>query len=183
MGVVASLYDRPVGFVAVHGRDHAAAAGGDEVASYFAAGFRLASKRPEVILQFAEIPEGGKGRDVAAVQQRVNIDLFHAFLVALPYHGDKVRDVGVHVAVGKEPDEMDGRFIVEGVANDLLPAFALIDLLFSDGFRDKARTLVEDTACAHGVVADFAVALVGVTGHADSGAVGLQPGTYLFVVY
>ena len=113
----------------------------------------------------------------------MNIDLFHAFLVALPYHGDKVSDVGVHVAVGKQSDEMYGGFIVEGVADYFLPAFALVDLLFSNSLRDKARALVEDAACAHGVVADFAVALVGVTWHADGGAVCLQPCRDLFVVY
>ena len=89
----------------------------------------------------------------------------------------------MHVAVGKEPDEMDGCLIVESVADNSFPAFALVDLLFSDGLRDKARALVEDTARAHGVVADFAVALVGVTWHTDGGAVGLQPCRDLFVVY
>ena len=169
MGAPAGFHHGPVGLIAVHGDLHTAAAGGDGVVA--ALGIQLRQD----LLQPVHILQSGGGGHVTAVQQNMAVDLFGAFGVGLLQHGDQVGDVGVDVAVGQQTQEMQ-RLAGQGIVQQLLPGFALIERAVFDGLADQLGALGIDLAAAKGIVAHLAVAHVIVGGQADGGAVGLQPG-------
>ncbi len=168
VGVPPFFHHRPVGLVAVHGDVHAPAAAGNggvevRVADFF-----------EESLERLHIIQGRGFRHVAAIQQDMDPDLLLAFLLGAADHRLEVIHVGVHVAVGKQPDEMKRRALVLGVGDDFPPGGLLEHGARIDGVVDQRRTLVEDLAGTKGVVADLGIAHVLVAGHANRHAVGLQ---------
>lgn len=96
MGFPAAFDDAPIGFVAVHRRDHAAAARGDAIV---AVGFGVDSG--ECFFEFFDVDEGGGGADVAAVEEWVDAERFDAVFVGAFDHGDEMVDVRVDVAVAQ----------------------------------------------------------------------------------
>ena len=99
VGLPAALNHAPVGVVAVHCHVHAAAARGD---------LAVRSKAGQKFLQGSKVVQGACGRNVAAVKQSVNANLFYAFLYGLGAHGLKVVDVGVNVSVRNKADKVEG---------------------------------------------------------------------------
>ncbi len=75
-------------------------------------------------------------------------------------------DMGMHVAVGKQPQKVQ-RAALFGGGDHFLPSVALPQMAAGDGFGDQFRALGEHAAGADGVVADLAIAHVFVAGHAD----------------
>jgi len=171
VGFPAALDDAPVGLVAVHGDFHAAAAGSDGVV-HAAAGIQVG----EELFEGEDVIQRGGGRDVAAIEQGMDAGALDALLLGLCEHALEVVDVGVDVAVGEQPDEMQRGAVVLDVGDQFLPGFALVESARSDGLGNERGALVEDAAAADGVVADFGVAHVVVGGHADGGSVGLERG-------
>ena len=163
---------RPVGVVAVHGDVLATAAGSDAgVESGIADTGQKGLERLDIVKRTGF-------RHIAAVKQRMNAHDFDALCLGLHDHRLQVIDVAMHVAVGKEPDEMNGaRFSVHPgfrTGNDLLPGLALPDGTGSNCIRDQRRALRIHLAGADGVVADLGVAHVVIGGHADGSAVRTQ---------
>ena len=169
MGAPTGFHHGPVGFITVHGDLHTAAAGGDGVVA--ALGIQLRQN----LLQLVHILQSGGSGHVTAVQQDMAVDLFGAFRMGLPQHGDQVGDIGVDIAVGQQAQEME-RLSGQSVGQQLFPGFALIQGAVFNGLADQLRALGINLAAAKGIVAHLAVAHVIVGGQADGGAVGLQPG-------
>ena len=97
-----------------------------------------------------------------------------AFGLGLNDHRLQVIDVAMHVAVGKETDEMHYAAPGPGPCDDLLPGFALPDRTVGNRIGDQRRALAVNLPGADGVVADFGIAHVVVGRHADGSAVGAQ---------
>jgi hypothetical protein len=100
--------------------------------------------------------------------------VLHALGLGLHDHRLEVVDVAVHIAVGKQADEMNHAPSGLGAGHDLLPGLALPDRARGNGIGHQRRALAIDLAGADGVVADLGVAHVVIGRHADRGAVGAQ---------
>jgi len=98
----------------------------------------------------------------------------HTFFLGAHHHGLQVIDVAVHIAVGKQTDEVQHAAPGLGPCNDLLPGLALPDGAFGDGIGDQSRTLGIHLAGADGIVADFGIAHVVIGGHANGSPVRTQ---------
>ena len=167
VGLPAAFDHRPVGVVAVHGDEHASAAGGD-------AGIAaLGLQGLEELLEGQDILQGGGLADVASVQEDMNADALDALGGGVLHHRLEVVDVGMDIAVGEESDEMQRGVVAEDIGGNFLPAGVLEHLAVGDGVGDQLGALVEDASGAHGVVSDLGVAHVGVGGQSDRHAVGL----------
>ena len=165
-----ALFDhRPVGLVAVHGNDHAAAAGGDLVCM-----LRVVQLRQNG-LQLVDIVQRARRGDVTAVEQDVAVNALDALGVRMAQHGDQVADVGMDVAVGQQADEVQRLVVLQAVVRQVDPRFGLVQGAGLNGFLHELCALRIDLAAAEGVVADLGVAHVVVRGQADGGAVGLEP--------
>ena len=165
-----ALFDhRPVGLVAVHGNDHAAAAGGDLVFMLRVVQFRQNG------LQLINIVQRTCRGDIAAVEQDVAVDLFESHLARLFQHRDQVRDIGMDVAVGQQADEVQRPAVLQAVVRQVAPRLGLVQGAGLNGFLHELCALRIDLAAAEGVVADLGVTHVVVRGQADGGAVGLEP--------
>ena len=167
MGVPAGLHHGPVGFIAIHGDLHTAAAGGDGVVT--ALGVQLFQH----ILQLGHILQSRGSRHVTAVQQDVAVDLLGTLLVGLTQHGDQVGDVGMDVAIGQQSQEVQG-MAGNGVGQQLLPGSGLIQRAGLNGLADELRALGINLAAAQGIVSNLTVAHIVIGGQADGSAVGLQ---------
>ena len=167
VGAPALLHHRPVGLVAIHGDLHTAAAGGDGVVA--ALGVQLGKH----LLQHVHIFQRGSGRHVTAVQKDMAVGPLHALGVGFPQHGDEVMDVGMDIAVGQQPQEMQ-RLAGNGVGDQVFPGLGGIQRAVFDGLTDKLRALGVDLTAAQRVVADLGVAHIVVRGQTDGGAVGFQ---------
>jgi len=82
--------------------------------------------------------------------------------------------VAVHIAVGKQADEVDYPTSGLGPGNDLLPGSALPYRAGGNGLSDQRSALAVNLACTDGIVTDLGIAHVFVGRHADSGAMGAQ---------
>ena len=165
-----ALFDhRPVGLVAVHGNDHAAAAGGDLVFMLRVVQFRQNG------LQLVDIVQRARRGDIAAVEQDVAVDLFESHLTRLFQHRDQVRDIGMDVAVGQQADEVQRFAVLQAVVRQVDPGLGLVQGAGLNGLLHELCALRIDLAAAEGVVADLGVAHIVVRGQADGGAVGLEP--------
>ena len=89
-------------------------------------------------------------------------------------HGDEVADIGVHVAIGQQADEMHGRVAVLAVIGQLAPGGGGENLAAVDGLVHQLGTLGIDLAAAQGVMAHLAIAHIVVGGQADGGTMGLD---------
>ena len=167
MGAPALLHHGPVGFVAVHGDLHTAAAGGDGVVA--AVGIQLG----EHLFQHVHILQRGGGGHVTAVQQDVAVGLLHALGVGLPQQGDEVMNVGMDVAVGQQAQEVHGLTGL-GIGHQILPGGGSIQCAVFDGFPHQLGALRVDLTAAEGIVSHLGVAHILIAGQADGGAVGLQ---------
>ena len=168
MRVPARLDHRPVRLIAVHGDGHAAAAGSD-----LAVEIRVIQGGKNVF-QFLHILQRGGGGHVAAVQQNVAADALYALLLGFLQHRNQVRNVGVHVAVGQQTDEVQGCAIVLQVADEVLPRIRGVNLAGFDGFVDELGALRVNLTAAERVVADFGVAHIVIGGQTDCRAVRLD---------
>jgi hypothetical protein len=97
-----------------------------------------------------------------------------AFGLGLHDHRLQVIDVAMHVAIGKQADEMNHTATGLGAGHDLLPGLALPDGAGSNRVGDQRRALAINLAGADGVVANLGIAHVVIGRHADGGAVGAQ---------
>ena len=168
MGVPAALDHAPVGFVAVHGDLHAPAAARDRavkgiVVEFFEPGF-----------QQVDIFECGSLADVPSVQQDVDAGTRDSLGFDLSQQDQQVIDMGMDVAVGQQPEEMEGPIRGFHAVHEFVPGVALKDAAGRDRFVDQLGTLAIDLTGAQRVVSDFGVAHVFVGGEADRGAVGLE---------
>ena len=166
VGFPAAFDDDPIGFVAIHRRHHTTAARGDAIV---AIGFGIDSG--EGIFEFVDVNEGGRRADVATVEKGVDAEGFDAVTVGAFDHGDEVIDVRVDVAVAEQSDEVERLFAFDDWLDEPFPSFAVEETAGMDGFFDESRALGKDSACAEGVVSDFAIAHIGIARHADVGTV------------
>ena len=83
-------------------------------------------------------------------------------------------DVGMHIAIGKQTDEVDHSPTGLGAGNDLLPGLALPDRAGGNGVGNQRSALAIDLAGTDGIVANLGIAHVLIGRHADRGAVGAQ---------
>src|SRR5690606_29182429 len=140
----------PVGAVAVHGGDHAPAAGGEPNVDGRMLG--------ELGLGALDVELGGRIGDVAAVEESVDPDLLDLIFVRLAQDLEQVADVGVDVAVRQEPDQVERSATTSAGVHDIPPRIGLPDLTGRDRVVDALRTLIEDPTCSEDVVTDFGVA-------------------------
>ena len=165
-----ALFDhRPVGLVAIHGNDHAAAAGGDLVFMLRVVQFRQNG------LQLINIVQRTCRGDIAAVEQDVAVDLFESHLTRLFQHRNQVRDIGMDVAVGQQADEVQRFAVLQAVIRQVDPRLGLVQGAGFNGLLYKLCALRIDLAAAESVVADLGVAHIVVRGQADGGAVCFEP--------
>ena len=170
VGLPPPLHDAPVGLVAVHGDDHAPAAGGDEVVE------PVAPVGAEALLEAVDEGGGGPLADVAAVGQDVDPEVGHAVAGGAVDEGQQLVDVAVDVAVGEEPDQVERGLAGLRALDDGLPDVTLEEGPGRDGLVHQLGALVEDPAAAQRVVADLAVAHVVVGGQPGGDAVGPHQG-------
>ena len=168
MRVPAFVDHVPVGFVTVHGDGHAAAARGDLRVEAASICFSQES------LEGVDIVERTGFRHVAAIQQGVDTNRLDALFPGANDHGLQMVDMAMHVAIGKETDEVNHPATGLRPRHDLLPGFALPDGAGGAGVGHQRSALAVDLTGADGVVADFGVAHVGVARHPDGRAVRLQ---------
>ena len=174
VGVPAPLDHVPLGFVAVHREAHASTPRRDPVVAT-----ALAVDRLEEFFEGADVVEGARLGHVAPVEQDVDPDPGDLLLVAARDHREQVLDVAVDIAVGEQAEEVERLARVAHVLGQLLPgapALAIEDRTAVDRLLDELGSLIEDASGAERVVADLAVAHVGVVGHPDRLAMGAQLG-------
>lgn len=175
MGMPSHTDHFPVGFVAVHGDEHAAAARGDAVV------FSVGGEFVEEFFDAFDVGQGALSGDVASVEQDVESYGEQVVAVGLMEEGFDVVDVAVDVAVGEQADEVQRGVVFLDVVHDFLPGggsvvFGVEEGAGADGDVDSFCALVVDFPGAKGVVSDFGVAHVFVGGHADVGPVGKEGG-------
>ena len=168
VGSPALFHHGPVGFVAVHGDLHTAAAGSDGIVA------ALGGELLQNIFQHLHIFQSGSGGHITAVQQDVAVGLLDTLGMSLLQQGDQVADVGVDVAVGQQAHEVHG--LALSIGNQVLPGSGCVQGTVLDAFAHQLGTLRVDLTAAQCVVADFGVAHIVIAGQTDSSAVGLQPG-------
>jgi hypothetical protein len=127
-----------------------------------------------------DVPLGRGIGHVAPVEQRVDPDRGDALLGRLAQDLVQVADVGVHVAVRQQPDEMKSAATRGAHVDDSLPRRGGPDGARCNGLVDPLRTLIEDPTRTEDVVADLGVAHVGVRRQTDGGSVcpqgAIRPG-------
>ena len=168
VGTPAPGDDAPVGSVPVHGHHHPAAPGGDAVVAG-----ALAADLAQQRFQSLEVDQRRTVRDVAPVQQGVHVEPRQPFPVCAADEGVEVGLVGMHVAVGEQPHEVQGATAGPDPPHQGLPV-AVPHGSGADGAVDALGALVEDPARAHDVVPHLGVSDVGVRGQPHRGAVSPQ---------
>jgi len=163
----ATLDDGPVGLVAVHGGDHAAAAGGDAVAP-----IRPGVDGAQVLFELLQVGVGAGLRNIASVEQRVDVELTHAVAVGAADHGEQVIDVRVNIPIGEQPEQVQRLAVGDAAAGHLLPHLAREQATVVDGLGHQFGALIEDASRAESVVANLTVTHVIGGGHADRQSVG-----------
>ena len=169
MRAPAGLDHRPVGLVAVHGDLHSAAAGGDAVVA------AVRAQLGQYVLELLHIVQRGGSGNIAAVEQDVAVDALCTLGVRVAQHGDQVADVGMHVAVGQQAEEVQRLAVLLGVFKQVFPRIRGKERAVQDGFVDEFRALRIDLAAAERVMADLRVAHIVVGRQADGRAVCLEP--------
>ena len=170
MGFPAGFDHGPVGFVAIHGDLHSAAAGSDAVIT------AVAAQLGKNAFQLIDIFQSGGGGYVTTVQQNMAVDLLHALSLGAAEQGDQVADVGMNVAVGKQTEEMKCLAAADAVGNQLFPCFRGKQCAVFNGFADQLCALRVHLAAAERVMTDLGVAHVIIAGKADCRAVCFEPG-------
>jgi hypothetical protein len=94
----------------------------------------------------------------------------------MPDEGFEMIDVGVNVTVGEKTDQMQRRFMLTDIVDDLPPGAALEELPGLDGLADQCCSLVINLAGADGIVAHLRVTHVAIAWHTYGGAMSLQHG-------
>ena len=123
MGLPAPLDHRPIRFVAVHRRRHAATAARDTIVAT-----RLPGDRLEQLLERVDVVEGRRLGHVPPVEQHVEPHALDLLLIASPQEREQVIDVAMDVAVGEQAQEMKGRAARADVLGRLLPDPRLLAL-------------------------------------------------------
>ena len=100
MNMPTSLHHRPVRIITIHRNRHPAAAGSD------AAMEGVVIQLGKNIFQFIHILQRTGFRHISSVQQDVRPHFLDALFLRLLNHGDQMRDVGVHISVRQQTDEM-----------------------------------------------------------------------------
>ena len=140
----AIFHNGPVGFVSVHGDDHATAPGAHHSTATVGGG-DVAQEGFKV----CEVCLGGAINDVATIKKWVNHDFLCSASSRCSHQSLEMANMGVHVAVGQETNEMD---LVLLASHDHLPGFAP-DIAITEGFFHLFGALVEDATGTHDVVA------------------------------
>ena len=105
-----------------------------------------------------DIIAAGRRRNVASVEERMNVDLFAAALLCKLQERVQVRVVAVHAAVGKETHEVKGLAAFNGLVDRLDECGVLKEIPVFDRLCDARQFLVNDAARADVGVTDFGVA-------------------------
>ena len=95
----------------------------------------------------------------------------HAELIGLAQHREQMLDVRVHVAVGQQTDEVQGRPLRDHAIDQRAPSVAFEQGAGLDRDVDELRALIERAPGTECVVPNFAVTHVRVRRHADRSAV------------
>ena len=103
------------------------------------------------------------------------VGLLHALGSGGLQQGDEMGNVGMHIAVGQQAQEVHGVAFL-GIGHQLLPGFGREEHAVFDALAHQLGALGVDLTAAQCVVAHLGVAHIIVAGQADGGAVGLQPG-------
>ena len=164
----AFFHHSPVGFVAVHGNIHSAAAGSD---AYIEIG---ASKSAEKLFERYDVIERGSLAHVASVQQNMHAHFTYAFLFGADNHRFEMIDVRVDVAVAEKPQKMKRRIFFLDVGNHFFPRFGRKHLARLNGLSHQFRSLREHLTRSQGVVSDFRISHIVVGGKPHGGAVRFE---------
>ena len=110
-----------------------------------------------VVAQLPDIARAARGRNIASVEEAVQVHAPDAAVVRHFHHGKDVPDVAVHTAVRQKTEDM------QVLAVCCVVQCCCIDRIFKEcpilnGFRNARQILKHDAAGADVRVADFAVA-------------------------
>ena len=147
----------PVGAVTVHRDFHSAAARGDLCVE------RGVVKLRKLVFEHVDVGQRRSRGNVSAVQKDMYSRAFYALFLGFFQHAEKVRDVGVDVAVGKKPDKMK-RSALKAVRFQLLPRLGAVYRARSYRFVDQFRALRIDLSASESVVPDLGVSHILVGG-------------------
>ena len=165
MCLPAIFHNGPVGFVSIHGDDHATAAGTHHSTASVGSG-DVAQEGFEV----CEVRLGGAIDDISTVKKRVNHDFLCSASSCCGHQSLEMANMGVNIAVGQQPHEMNLLLLA---GHDHLPGLAP-DISIAEGFFHLFGALVEDSSGSHDVVPDLGIAHVGIGGKPYCHAVGMN---------
>ena len=163
VSVVSPLDHGPVSAVAIHGDGHTPAARCDsEVRSLV----RVVDLGQNGFGGF-DVPHGRARVNVAAVVENVHGTARYASIGSRMQQGVEVIGMGVDVAVGVQPQEVEG--VIPPRCNDIVPGITRKDRSLGDGLVHELGTLGEDATGTERIVADLAVSHIAVGGKPDGG--------------
>ena len=99
----------------------------------------------------------------------------HALRLGLLDHGLQVIDVGMHIAVGEQPQKMQGGLLVLHLTDEGAPGIRGKHLAGFDGLGNQLGTLGEYLPGSQRIVTHLRVPHVVIRGETDSGSVSLEP--------
>ena len=111
----------------------------------------------ELLGALGHIVFAGSRRDIAAVEQCMDIDLFQAAALGQFHQGIQVGVVAVHTAVGEQPNEMQRGLFRNGVIHCGDEGGVLKEVAILDGLGDAGQLLVHNAAGADVGVANLRV--------------------------
>ncbi|MNC29076.1 hypothetical protein D3C75_773130 [compost metagenome] len=108
--------------------------------------------------QLLHVLLGAVRRNVAAVQERMDVHFLQIFLLGQLQKCEQVRNVAVHAAVGQKPVQVELGAVLLGVADRAQQGFVLEEISVADGLGNAGQVLIYDPACADIQVSNFRVA-------------------------
>ena len=157
MGIPSLLNDSPVGLVAIHGGQHAAAAGGDSaVAAVF---LKLVTK----FLQRSEILQCTFCSHVPPIKQSMYSYTIDATLSAALENSVEMVYVGVHIAIRNQTDQMKCSTSMTPFLYHR-PALTLENCPGVNRLTYQFGSLGKDPSCAKRIMADLRIAHVVIAG-------------------
>ena len=168
--VVTLLDHIPVGAVAIHRYLHSAAAG-----SYLAVEARRI-EFGEFGFELVNVHERRSGGNVPSVEKNVHARALDALRFAGFEHAEKVRNVGMHVAVGQKSYEVHRRGILETILFEFRPSLGSVYRSGRNAFVDELCALRIYLSATEGVMSHFRITHIVVGRKSHRGAVRFEVG-------
>ena len=128
--------------------------------------------------ELLQIHQRGGWRHITPVKQRMHAHLLHPGRLRLLQHRNQMANMTVHIAIGKQTDEMKLRAMLDHMGNQFLPRRTLEQRAIVDRILDQTRALRKNAPRADRIMPDLSVAHVLIARHTDGGAVGLELGIH-----